>query len=188
MKYWKIVDAGNYSLYTLKLFQYYWRQYDEYFYRVNDFWNPLRPKKLPEIMNKIPELGSLENNFGSIRELTILVLNGDSSTLHTDHDIGRNRGVRARLNIPVLNCAGSTTAFFEIPTSLYHLYRENEGKTKTWPQELRNILKPVTQVDLLQPTILRISEPHTVFCHSCNFPRISLTVSFEKDIVHLLDQ
>ena len=187
MNYWKKVYAGDYKKYSAELYELFVNNYNEHFYYVNDFWNPVKAKTTWTISKIIPDFEEVIEIFGPIKEMALLVLNSDSATLHVDHTIGLNGNVYARLNIPVLNCTGSTTAFFDLDKDTYAKHTTSPGGTKGWPSELRNSLQPVTQVELVEPTVLRTSVPHTVFCHSCNFPRISLTISFRKDLVSLLD-
>jgi hypothetical protein len=188
MNYWKIVEVGNYHVYTAKLLQLFLKQNQKYFDNVNSFWHSVKPQKIQELFKIIPELDDLTFLFGTIKELTVLTLFRDSSTLHIDHTIGLNKDVKARLNIPIINCEGSTTAFFDLDKNIFSLHTTGQEGTKVWSSALRKKLTPVTQVDLVQPTILRTSSPHTVFCHSCKFPRIALTVSFNIDLVHILDK
>ena len=185
-KYWKIVSAGDYEVYAKKLLNLFETE-KKYFDNVNPFWNPVKQSSNQEILSMIPELQELEKLYGKINEMTLLVLSGDNSTLHTDHQVGPNKGVQARLNVPVLNCEDSVTAFFELDEETFNTHEINKGETKYWSEHLRRTLKPVTQIVLMQPTILRTSKPHTVFCNGKKFPRISLTISFKEDLVKLLE-
>ena len=132
-----------------------------------------------------PELISGTAEFGPINELSILLLTSDNSTLHIDHTIGPNRGVEARLNIPIINTAGSYTAFYEGMDN--YPYATSPGGTKCWSNELRNSLTPVTWVEVIEPTILRTSQPHTVLNKNGVFPRITITMSFVEDLVKYLE-
>lgn len=184
MIYWKIVDIPNYEN-TVKVLLEYQTTY-KLFGLVDRFWNPTSERGL-KLVRQTGILNNIESILGTIKEMALLSLPGDTSTLHIDHTYGKNNGVMARLNLPVSNCSGSYTAFFKLSDELMQNYGITPGGTKYWSDELRNTLEPVTSVELIQPTILRTSEPHTVFCRENNFPRVSLTMSFEQDLVRLLE-
>jgi hypothetical protein len=187
MQYWKSVEAGDHKTYASKILELYHTENKSYFQRINYFWNQIRADKKDELIRRIPEMSRIEELYGPIKQLSLLILCDDTSTLHTDHTIGLNSGVEARLNIPVLNCEGSITAFFKFDDLIRSLFTIGKDGTKCWPYIDRYYEKPITQVELVQPTILRTSEPHTVLCKNCTFPRISLTMSFETDIVSQLE-
>ena len=185
-KYWKIVEAGEYETYGKKLLLIF-HKHKHFFDRQNSFWNAVEPSSKDKILQMIPEFKELEKLYGEINEMALLFLEDDTSTLHIDHTRGLNAGVKARLNVPVLYCDDSVTCFYEMDEQTYNSHSTNSGGTKYWSEELRRKLVPVTQVTLKQPTILRTSEPHTVFCNGKNFPRVSLTISFREDLIKYLD-
>lgn len=179
MIYWKKVDVGNYQQYASKILEHYYKK------SMIDFWNPI---KLDSVKILVPELINGFEPFGEIKEIALLVLNCDSSTLHIDHTAGLNAGVEARINIPILNVEGSETAFFKLDSQ----YAKNhlplsKGGTISWPAIYREFLKPVATVVVDSPTILRTSKPHTVYCKSNKFPRLTLTVSLIDDVVSYLN-
>lgn len=185
-KYWKIVEAGDYKTYAFKLLNLF-KDNKSYFQPANRFWNPVKQSHTRKVLEEIKELQFLESLYGEINEMALLILESDSSTLHIDHIYGPNKNVKARLNVPVLNCEDSVTAFFDLDKKTFDSHEIGEAGTKYWPDKLRKELKPVTQVNLMQPTILKTSHPHTVFCNGEKFPRISLTISFKEDIVKYLN-
>ena len=189
MKYWKQVDIGDFTKWIEKVNSYFNTVYHtrprHELLKYNTFWNPVSPE---DIDLYFPELVESTSKFGEINEVSILLLSWDSSSLHIDHTIGKNKDKMARLNIPILNCEGSHTAFFELSPEVFNTHQSTRGGSKSWSSELRNTLTPVTSIELIQPTILRTSNPHTVFCKTNKFPRISLTVSFKDDIVRFLDE
>lgn len=185
-KYWKIVDAGEYEKYGKKLLLTFQKQ-DYLFHKQNSFWNAVKPSSMDKIFELIPEFVELEKLYGEIKEMALLFLESDSSTLHIDHTSGLNEGVEARLNVPVLYCEESVTCFYELDEKIFNSHETTLGGTKYWSDELRKKLNPVSQISLQQPTILRTSEPHTVFCNGKKFPRVSLTISFREDLIKYLD-
>jgi len=192
MNYWKKVNIGDYKVYTPKIYYYFVNIYPTQsekpdYLKTNTFWNPV---PLRHINHFFPELIDSVSHLGEIKELAIVnidnLFGNSGTTLHTDHTFGLNNRVKARLNIPILNTEGSKTCFYDIPTK--YKYEVSVGGTKVWSRELENILSPVTSVEVVEPTILRISEPHIVTCISKKIPRITLTISFKDDIVRLLDE
>ena len=187
MKYWQIVDAGDFEKYSINLLKYFYLNRN-HFNSINSFWNAFKPEHYEKYVNDNPDFKEGIEKFGPINEIALLILTSDSSTLHEDHRSGLNKYVKARLNIPVINCKGSYTCFFELTREQYEMAAWNAGMTIYWPHSIRNTVKPVSTVELIQPTILRTSSPHTVFCTDCKFPRISMTISFKNDLVEVLDK
>jgi hypothetical protein len=55
------------------------------------------------------------------------------------------------------------------------------GGTKYWDNNLVKRMKPVSSFQLSEPTLIRTSFPHIVFC--LKVPRIAMTISFQEDPV-----
>lgn len=194
--YWKIVDAGDFKTYSKKFLEYYiknnnfddpdncsFKRYD------NTFWNELKINKLEEVLNLIPEMSDAFRKFGEVKQIALLFLwQNEHGTLHTDHTSGLNNGVEARLQIPVLNTKGSRTAWFELNERQIKNYSESGGGTKQWPNHYRDMIKPITSIELNEPTIIRTNQPHTVYCDTNQYPRITMTISFKDDLVKYLDE
>lgn len=180
MNYWRQVDIGDHELIAKKV-------HAHASTKVNlmtcPFWNLL---KIPELREAAPELFSGVESLGeTIRCAALLVLRIDDSTLHIDHTVGTQKGVQARLNLPILNTEGTTTAFFKMSDRQFGLSHVNSiNGTRVW--NFRHLYKPITTVAVTQPTVLRISAPHTVFCETNKFPRLTLTITFENDAVSWL--
>lgn len=191
MKYWKQIDIGNYEAYTPKICKYFNIVYPTRprpeTLKNNNFWNPV---PLSDVSCFFPELISSVSNYGEIKEVGIIFLNvplgGHGTTLHIDHTFGLNNGVKARLNIPLMNTEGSETCFYDVPKE--YEYSVSPGGTIFWAPDLHLKLKPVTSVEVIKPTILRISQPHMVRCWTNKMPRLTLTISFKDDIVRFLDE
>jgi hypothetical protein len=89
----------------------------------------------------------------------------------------------ARVNIPLLNCEGSSTIFYDnvqtktllLPTGApYHAVTNTD-------------YREVDRVEINSPTILRISAPHSVIMNQVRVPRLTLTLMLSPDIGDLLD-
>jgi len=81
----------------------------------------------------------------------------------------------ARVNVPLKNCENSFTAFYSAGSKSIE-YRANRTFWRVNPKDCRM----VNAVKLTEPTVLRISEPHAVICHSLA-PRYSLTLRVTPD-------
>lgn len=182
MNYWRHIDIGDYRTHAARILE----------HNVNGninlqscrFWNPIDKN---QVARTVPDLIAGLRPFGTVREMAILVIRADQqSSLHTDHTVGLNKGVKARINIPILNCEGSVTSFFDLPPEVRDNYETNAGGTKWWPLHYRLQYEPVSSVTLTVPTIIRTAEPHTVYCNTNSYPRITLTVSMEEDVERFL--
>ena len=184
MEYYKTLELGNFEEYGKDFLKYY-NENTTNFIPKNSFWNPLKPECMNHCLTNNPVFAENIACFGEIKQLAILILHKQSDySLHIDADF--QRGVLARLNIPLLNCKGSHTAFFDYDLCKKFEHHIGKSATTVWNSMLRDKLKPVAEIELLQPTILKTSTPHTVYCNTCEFPRIALTISFENDIVNRL--
>lgn len=187
MKYWKTVELGDFKTYRHDVLDYF-KKFNSHFEHINLFWHPLREEYTKKFLKKIPLLDLGCKPFGPINEITILIISKVcKSSLHVDHTTHRNAGVKARINVPILNCEGSLTSFFELTEEQFKQSKVNSAGSRHWPESFRTSIEPVTSVSLIQPTILRTSTPHTVFTEDCNLPRVSMTISFTEDVVKYLD-
>ena len=178
--YWRQVNIGDHMLIADKIKNF---AIGRVPLNTCPFWNIL---PLDELQIAVPELFTGVEMLGeSIHQAVLLVLRGDNSTLHIDHTVGVQKGVQARLNLPIMNTEGSTTAFFKMSDRQYSLGKVNSyDGTRVW--DFRHLYKPIDSIEIIKPTILRISTPHTVFCKTNTFPRLTLTVTFKKDAVSWL--
>lgn len=99
---------------------------------------------------------------------------GDIHCDNTDYD--------ARINLPVLNCQGSFTEFYTVSKSIY--YTNTKYTIKIPDKESENTL--IEKLELKMPTVMRVNEFHAVNTGN-NVPRISLTLSFDRDPIFLLE-
>ncbi len=89
----------------------------------------------------------------------------------------------ARVNIPILNCENTSTIFYDnvqtktliLPTGApYHAVTNSD-------------YYEVDRVEVNEPTILRISAPHSIVMNEQKAPRLTLTLMLDPDIGELLD-
>ena len=191
MIYWKTVDAGDFETYAKKFLKYYIENKDSSFVfnKYNPTWNELKQEKIDEVLSLIPEMKEGLSQYGEINLITIMTILDKSQgiSLHIDYTTGTNAGVQARLNIPVMNTKGSKTAFFEMNERQYNNHVENKVGTKVWPDFYKEKIKPASIVEIVSPTIIRTSVPHTVYFGEDNYPRIVITISFKDDVVKYLE-
>jgi hypothetical protein len=197
MNCWKIVDAGDYKKYGKDFLIFYTNNLDK-FNHCNHFWAQFIPTYYDEYLKNNKSFRDGLSRFGEINEIAFLTVNGNTS-IHIDHVIGLNKNIKARLNIPLLNCEKSYTAFYHFSPEIFNRYKVtlpgvkyqnyiSQGSTKYWSFSDIDNVKPFTKVELIQPTILRTSYPHNVICEGNKFPRITLTISFKNDIIKFLEE
>lgn len=101
----------------------------------------------------------------------------EHSKVHIDYI--NDKWNQCRLNIPILNTAGSLTEFYtggnytkvEQKNGLYFLESIDDSAVK------------VDEVEITVPTIIRIQSPHRVNTNVTTVPRICLTVFTDVDLV-----
>lgn len=119
--------------------------------------------------------------------ISFLVLNGDESTIHQDRDWFPGMPERiARVNIPVMNTAGSETKFFSAVNWDPIVKTLPNGITYTYHDPAN--VKFEGSVTITKPTVLRVRELHQVVNHAKIYPRITLTCALDPDPVYLLEE
>lgn len=185
MKHWKRVNIKNFEHHAND-FMLYFVNNKEKFKIYNTFWNQFKPEYYKCFFNERTEFEQELIKFGTIKEITLLILVHSNTTLHTDHTSGLNKDVNYRLNIPIKNCEGSLTCFYDIPQDQKLNFSTTSGGTKAWHIPLNNI-KPITSVELSSPTIIHTSFPHAVISITNKLPRIAMTISFKEDLIKYLE-
>jgi hypothetical protein len=196
MNCWKIVDAGDFKKYGRNFLIFYTKNLDK-FKHCNHFWAQFIPEYYDTYLENDVSFRDGISKFGEINEIAFLTIQGNKTPIHIDHTIGLNKNVKARLNIPLLNCEKSYTAFYDLSPEILANYKItlpgkqygsyiSEGSSKYW-EFSNDEIKPFTKVELVQPTILRTSYPHNVICQGDKFPRIAITISFKEDISKYLN-
>jgi hypothetical protein len=191
MKCWKIVDAGDFRTYARDFLIFYAKNPNK-FKHCNSFWAQFIPENYDTYLQNNKCFKEGISMFGEINEIALLTMNGPKTSIHIDHTVDLNRDVKARLNIPLMNCEGSYTAFYNFTPEEFNQFKlssvnrtygdhVSKGTTKWWDFD-DSVAKPATKVELIQPTILRTSYPHSVTCEGKRFPRITMTISFKEDL------
>ena len=102
--------------------------------------------------------------------------NNDQGNLHSD-----NSNLQARINIPILNCRNSYTEYYTVSKTRFYT---NDRYTVKLPED-DAIVELVDRVELTCPTVIRVNEFHKITLGDLT-PRISLTISFDRDPIYLL--
>lgn len=90
---------------------------------------------------------------------------------------------KARLNIPILNCAGTFTKFYECDRQIVVPHFTGARVSNYFG------CREVAEVEVVQPTLLNVSMPHYVCLKpGQQLPRITLSLGFDKDPVFLLEE
>ena len=87
------------------------------------------------------------------------------------------------INIPLLNCDGSTTLFYKLKdqTAKDVYYRANDGAGHS-----KNNVEEIYRFELNKPAVIRVNVPHAVWNPNPE-PRIVVTFRFVESIDHLLE-
>jgi hypothetical protein len=180
MQYWKVVEAGDYKTYGKKFLEYYINNREKFVTYTNPYWNELNVSSNKEMLKLIPEMKEGLSKFGNIRDIALMILWNNNTQ-------GLNAGVRVRMNIPIANYEGSRISFYKLTDEQYKNHRLSPGGSKMWPEEYKKTLKPFVNLNITEPTILNIPEPHTVFCDTEEYPRIVASVAFDRDLSYNLE-
>jgi hypothetical protein len=91
-----------------------------------------------------------------------------------------------RINIPLINCEDSETIFYQ-DYDKSRIFLNPHNGTTAYIMEDESVLTKIDSVVLDSPTILRVSELHSVKIGP-NTPRMSLTVGFDYPATDLLEE
>jgi hypothetical protein len=132
-------------------------------------------EKCPELVKALSEY-NLECNY----VMAYVMYEKAHTSIHTDNYVHR-----CRINLPLLNCENTFTAFYENVTFKNKISPLGLPYGKSVYQDH----KPVDMVELDTPTILAVSEAHSVIMpDNAPAPRISLSIGTRKDPNFLLDE
>jgi hypothetical protein len=130
-----------------------------------------------------PELADSVRQYDlEIENLALYTVRIDGP-IHIDYKSEKHN--KCRINIPLLNCQGSTTEFFS-GGDYNRTFQPN--KLSYYTNVINeNVAVKVTEVEINQPTILNIQEPHRVITNKTLIgPRITLSIFTDKDPIFLI--
>lgn len=140
-----------------------WKQYTEY---------------CPEILSAFDVY-----NIKPLWAATYITYNNKQSRVHIDSNPLDTRSHQCRISLPIRNCTGTYTEFFS--GGEYDEFYQLSGEKFYRIKDNSTAIK-VDQVEMLGPTVMRVTEPHRVH-HPHNMQRVNLTVYTDKDPVFLLN-
>lgn len=178
MKYWKYLELDNSEKIHEKTLKYIQEKTD--FMDKSKYKGPYITLNFFEYKKTVPELQESFLKYGLyITGIHIFLMWRPGDCIpHKDYTDSI-----ARVNFPILNCQGSKTIFYENLKSKRAMLPTRSPFYITVNKDY----KEVDSVEIDRPTIVRISEGHTVKMNSEKFPRITLTVSTIPDVGLLLD-
>jgi len=181
--YWKLINLPNFAQIQNKT-QNFIQSNTQLLNRKYFDGNVYQIQYSKQILEEVPEL--IQDFLTLNLEITACALfiawpGLDTHIPHIDH---LTPGNRARINLPIFNCANTYTAF-------YTNYTAEERRLSNG--EYYNVITntdyiETTRIELTQPTLLRISEPHAILVNQTEYhPRITLTVKCNPDAVTLFN-
>lgn len=163
---------------------------------VENWWN-IYPDPDPDFLKNHPYVQEFFDQFNlTVGSFAFFFCSNKVSAIHVDQpDVPSKWGVntQTRINIPVINCEGSTTRYYisqgdqilnDIPSAQRGSATDTVIKAGHFKEET------CTEVDrfiLDVPTLIRVDVPHNVVVEGWRFPRISATIGFYEDPTPLLE-
>lgn len=146
--------------------------------RVFSAWHFL---DFPEYIRAVPELLTAFSEYGitPVRVAAFVTYSNNNGKPHIDYCMEE-----ARINLPILNCSGSLTSFYEDTT--FELV--SDPFTNIAYNVITGPLNKIDSYEINKATVMRVRKPHSVTMAPDNpVPRITLTIKFDKDPVFLLE-
>jgi len=178
MEYWKYLELDNVEKIQEKTLTFIREKTD--FMDKSKYKGPYINLPFFDYNKDVPELQESFLNYGLyITGIHIFLMwNNTDCIPHKDYT-----DAIGRVNIPILNCQGSKTIFYKNLKSKRLMLPTRSPFYMT----INKDYEEAGGVEIDRPTIVRISEGHTVVMNDKNFPRITLTVSTIPDVGLLLD-
>lgn len=138
---------------------------------------------LPKMEQHVPELINLRDDFRFLGASAYIMWDNSAGLPHRD-----TTRSRARINIPILNCANTITEFWQCRHEESRLTPDLQAgnglpyRGYSWDQ-----IELQTAVCIDQPTVIRVQEIHSIRILGDQVPRITLTVKFWPDVDCLLE-
>lgn len=143
--------------------------------KITSFWTNVN---YDDFVKHVPEITTMFESMNLHPKRVAFVVAVKDVGIHRDATTST-----ARINLPILNCEHSLTKFWKTMVEPTLLQLPN-GVPYMFLDEIDCNL--VEQVCLDKPTVLRITEPHSVHVGN-KVPRISLTIEFFEDLTYLLE-
>jgi hypothetical protein len=178
MQYWKRIELDNLDIIKQKSLDYIKTQTNHL--DKSKYFGPFINLNRFKYIEYVPEVAESFKKHGLFFEDANIFLMWDNKDCVPHKDYTDSI---ARVNIPLLNCEGTFTTFYEnlkskrllLPTGVPFYVTVNKDYVE------------VDRMPFDSPAIVRISEGHSVIMNESNFPRITLSLSFNPDPGLLLD-
>jgi hypothetical protein len=178
MEYWKRIKLSNIDTIISKSLDYVMQ--NTHHMEKGKFRGPFISISNQEYLKHVPEIHE------ALREHKLFFEDVNIYMMWQNSDIMPHKDYTAaigRINIPLLNCSGSHTIFYEglkakrlmLPTGNPFYATVNKD------------YKEVTRVEITEPTIVRVSQGHSVDMNVDLVPRITLTIATVPDAGLLLE-
>lgn len=168
MQYWKRININDLEIIQRKTLEYIKNNRDKF--AANTPFNPIDFKSfipaVPEFLTAFSEHGLTPTKVA----MYIMFSNPDGAA-HRDYLTDK-----ARINIPILNCENSWTNFYKLinPESKPKISINAKGQPYQSYDPADIVLED--RVQIIQPTIIRPMEIHSIEMDETRVPRITLTV------------
>jgi hypothetical protein len=177
---YKYIDINNYEIISEKIYDFVLTKTDILQGNPKQVWNNLSNK---QFLDCVPELAESFKELGQgLSAVLITIFKVEPKTNISVHTDGGNH---ARLLWPVRNCKGSYTKFYEVDERNIEKRNTGDGKyAHILNVKDANLLE---SVELIKPIVFKPWIPHGIMTNpSCEEPRLTLTISFNKSLEYLL--
>jgi len=134
------------------------------------------------ILSRVPELQTAFEKYNLIIKTSAIIYRSPlyQGGIHIDSGVG------IRALIPIKNCEGSYTKFFEIDQSKIEIkYGKDGDKFFHIPQQ--SVLKEIGSIETVEPFMFNPQIPHGVYTNRNLEPRLTFTVGFTRSPIELLN-
>lgn len=141
-------------------------------------WNTVDSTKLIE---QIPELQLAFDKFDIIIKMTAVMYRPPlyQGGIHIDSGIG------IRALIPIKNCKGSYTKFFEVDKSKITTRYTKDGSLY-FHVPPGAVLTEIDSIESIEPFMFNPQIPHGVYTNNSLEPRLTFTIGFDRSPIELL--
>lgn len=178
MKYWKYIELDNWELIRDKTITY---LRDHTLHLLKEHYRgPFIHLNAIEYVQHVPEVLDSGKRWGLTWEMASIFVMFDNKDCVPHKDYTDTIG---RINIPLLNCRGSTTYFYDNLTAKRLMLPTGAPFYATVNKDYRI----VDSVEIDRPTAIKVGEGHSVKMVEGNFPRVTLTLAYNPDVGLLID-
>lgn len=177
MAIYKFIDLENQEVITEKLYDFAVNSTD--IFKTGRSWTPI---PTTTILSNVPELEIALSKFIDlpINICAFVYRPPGYEEAHLDGVI------ETRLLMPIRNCQGSYTKFYDLNGNA--VTRKVEPKGNVWWEIAKDYpLVEIDRLELTRPVFFNAGIPHGVQTPAGNGPRLSFTCSFKGDASHLTE-